>query len=62
MRHPNQAPARESVERPLTEPTQASNRPPAPGNDDLASPLDSLQILAEAIMELTDSNFALGLM
>ena len=62
MRHPHQTAARESIKRPLAEPAEASHRPPAAGDDDLASPLHSLQVLAEAIVELSDSDFALGLM
>lgn len=62
MRHPDQSAARESIERPLTEPAQARHRTSAPGDDDLASPLHSLQVLAEAIVELTDPDFTFGLM
>ena len=50
------------VERPLTEPAQTSYGPTAPGNDDLATPLHSLQVLTKAIMQLAYANFALGLM
>lgn len=62
MRHPDQSAARESIERPLAEPAQARYRTSAASNNDLASPLYSLQVLAEAIMELTDPDFTLGLM
>jgi hypothetical protein len=62
LRHPHQATAHESVEWPLTEPAEARDGSPAPGDDDLASSLHSLQVLAEAIVKLTDPDFALGLM
>jgi hypothetical protein len=62
LRQSHQTTACESVERPLTKPAQASNRPAAPSDDDLASPLYSLQILAEAIVQLPDTDFALMLM
>jgi len=62
LRHPNQAAARESIKGPLAEPAETSHRPPAAGDDDLASPLYSLQVLAEAVMELANSDFALMLM
>jgi hypothetical protein len=62
LRHSHQASPSESVEWPLAEPAQASNRPSSAGDDDLASSLYSLQVLAKAIMELADPNFALGLM
>jgi hypothetical protein len=58
----HQAAARESVEWPLTEPTQSGHWSSAAGNDDLASPLHSLQVLAEAIMQLSDTNFTIGWM
>jgi len=62
LRHPNQATARERVKRPLAEPTQAGNRTSAASDNDLVPPLHPLQVLAEAIMELTDPDFALWLM
>jgi hypothetical protein len=53
--HPHQTTSREVFERPLgIESSEASDAPPTPGNDDLASVLHSLQILAEAIVQLTD--------
>jgi hypothetical protein len=57
--HPYEATLRERLKRPLTESAQTSHRPTAPGNDDLAPILDSLQILAKAIMQLAYANFAL---
>jgi hypothetical protein len=60
--HPHQATARESIERPLAKPAEAGHWPPAPGDDDLAAPLYSLQVLAEAVVQLSDANFTLGLM
>jgi hypothetical protein len=62
LRHTHQATARESIERPLSEPAEASNRPPTPGDDDLASPLYALQVLAEAIVQLADPDLTLWLM
>jgi len=62
LRHPHKATAGESVEWPLAKPAQASNRPPTPGDDDLASPLHSLQVLTETIVQLADTDFALGSM
>lgn len=62
MRHPHQTTACESIERPLTEPAEARHWPPPPGDDDLTSPLHALQVLAEAIVKLSDSNLGLGLM
>jgi hypothetical protein len=59
LRHPHQATARESLEWPLAEPTQTRDGAPATGNDHLASPLHSLQVLAEAVVQLADSDFAL---
>jgi hypothetical protein len=62
LRHPHQTAASERIEGSLSEAAEASHGPPAAGDDDLASPLHSLQILAEAVMELTDTDFPLGLM
>jgi hypothetical protein len=62
LRHPHQTAAGESIKRPLAEPAEASYRPPAAGDDDLASPLHSLQVLAQAIVELSDPDLGLGLM
>jgi hypothetical protein len=62
LRHPHQAAARENVERPLAESTQTSYGPTASGNDDLASTLDSLQVLAETVVQLADADFILRLM
>jgi len=62
LRHPNQAAACESIEWSLAESAETSDGPAAPSNDDLASPLHSLQILAEAIVQLADPDFALRLM
>lgn len=62
MWHSHQATAHESVERPLTETAQARNRPAAASDDELSSTLYSLQVLAETIVELTDTDFTLGLM
>jgi len=62
LRHPNEATTGESIERPLAKPAQASHRLPTASDDDLASPLYALQILTEAIVELTDPDLALGLM
>jgi hypothetical protein len=62
LRHPHQAAASESVERPLAEPAEARDGSPAAGNDDLSSTLYSLQVLAEAIVQLSDTDFALILM
>jgi len=62
LRHPHEAALRERVKRPLAESAQTSHGPTAAGNNDLAPALYSLQILAETIMELTDSDFALELM
>jgi hypothetical protein len=59
---PHQTASRESIERPLAEPAEARHRPTAPGDNDLTAPLHSLQVLAEAVVQLTDSNFALRLM
>jgi len=39
--------------------TEASYGPPPSRHDDLASPLHSLQILAEAIVQLADADLAL---
>jgi hypothetical protein len=58
----HQAAPRERFKRPLAKPAQPSHRPPAAGDDNLASTLHSLQVLAETIMELTHSDLALGLM
>jgi hypothetical protein len=62
LRHPYQATARERIERPLAEPAEESDGSAAPGDNDLASPLHALQVLTEAIMQLTDADFALMLM
>lgn len=59
MRHPHKTATRESIEWPLAEPAEASNRPATPGDDDLTSPLHALQVLAETIMELSDSDLTL---
>lgn len=59
MRHTHQATTSESVEWPLPKPTQASDGPTAPSDDDLASPLHLLQVLTQAIVKLPYSNFAL---
>jgi hypothetical protein len=62
LRHPHQTTSREGIERTLAEPAEARHRQPAPRDDDLTAPLHSLQILAEAIVELTDPDFALRVM
>jgi hypothetical protein len=62
LRHPNEATSRERIEWPLAKPAEASDRPSAAGDDDLASSLHSLQVLAEAIVQLADADFAIGLM
>jgi hypothetical protein len=62
LRQPHQAAMGESLERPLAEPAEASDGPPSAGDENLASSLHSPQVLAEAIVELSDSDFALGLM
>jgi hypothetical protein len=62
VRYPNQPPARERVERPLAKPTQSSHGSPTAGDDHLAPGLNTLQVLAKAVMQLPDPNFALGLM
>jgi hypothetical protein len=62
LRHPHQTAASENVERPLAEPAEARDGSPAAGDDDLSSTLYSLQVLAEAIVELTDTDFTLGVM
>lgn len=62
MRHPHQAAARESIERSLAESAQTSHGPTAASNDDLAAPLDTLQVLTEAIMQLADTDFTVKLM
>jgi hypothetical protein len=62
LRHPHKPTSRESIERTLAEAAEAGNGSAAASDDDLASILNSLQVLAEAVMQLTDSNFALGLM
>ena len=59
MRHPHQTTSRESIEWTLAEPAEASDGSAAAGNDNLAPSLHSLQVLAEAIVKLTDSHFAL---
>jgi hypothetical protein len=56
----HQATSRESFKRPLSEPAESSDRPAAPGDDHLAASLHALQVLAEAVMELADPDFALG--
>jgi hypothetical protein len=60
LRHSDQAAPRKRIEWPLAKPAEASYGPPAPGDDNLAAPLYSLQVLAEAIMELSDSDLGLG--
>jgi len=35
---------------------QTGNRPTAPGDDDLGAPLDPLEMLAQAIVELPDAH------
>jgi len=62
LRHAHQATPSESVEWPLAEPTEARHWPSSAGDDDLPSPLYSLQVLTEAIMELSYSYFPLGRM
>jgi hypothetical protein len=62
MRHPHQASARKGLEWPLPEPAQTSHGPAAARNDDLAAPLHSLQVLAEAVVQLAHADFALRLM
>jgi hypothetical protein len=62
LRHPHQTTSRESIERTLAEPAEAGDGSAAAGNDDLAPSLHSLQVLAEAIVKLSDSDFGLGLM
>ncbi|HEX5762246.1 MAG TPA: hypothetical protein VFY04_03895 [Solirubrobacterales bacterium] len=62
MRHSHQTSARKGIKRPLPERAQSGHGPPAAGDDYLASPLHSLQVLAEAVMKLTNSDFALRLM
>jgi hypothetical protein len=61
-RHPNQAAARERVERSFSKPAQTSHGSPTAGDDHLAPSLNSLQVLTQTIVELTDSHFALGVM
>jgi hypothetical protein len=62
-RHPHQTTARKILKRSLgVQAAEASDRPPPPGNDHLASPLHSLQILTEAIVQLSNSDFAPRLM
>jgi hypothetical protein len=60
--HPHQAASRESIERTLAEAAEAGDGPAAAGDDDLASPLHPLQVLAEAIVQLADPDFTLRLM
>jgi hypothetical protein len=63
MWHPHQTAAREILEGPLSvESAEASDAPAAPSDDHLASLLYSLQILTEAIMQLSNSNFSFRLM
>jgi hypothetical protein len=62
LRQPHQTTARESIEWPLAKPAEARHWPPAPSDHNLTAPLYALQVLAEAVMELTDSDLALGLM
>ncbi|HUB99493.1 MAG TPA: hypothetical protein VMS11_06695 [Solirubrobacterales bacterium] len=62
LRHPYEAALRERLERPLTESAQTSHGPTAAGNNDLAPALYSLEVLAETVVQLTNSDFALGLM
>jgi hypothetical protein len=62
LRHPHQTTTRKSIKWPLAEPAEAGHGPSAAGDDNLASPLHSLQVLAEAIVELTDPDFVLCLM
>ncbi len=62
MRHPHQTTSRESIKRTLAEPAEASDGSAATRDHNLASPLHSLQVLAEAIVQLADADLALGLM
>jgi hypothetical protein len=62
LRHPHQTTARESVEWPLTESAQTSHGATAPGDNDLAAPLHSLQVLAKAVVQLAHADLAPGLM
>ena len=55
----NQAAPSESFERPLAEAAQTSDRSPAPGDHDITAALDPFQILAEAIVQFSDPDFAL---
>jgi hypothetical protein len=62
LRHPHQTTPRKSIERTLAEPAEAGHRPPTPRDEDLTAPLHSLQVLAKAVVKLTDPDFALGVM
>jgi hypothetical protein len=63
LRHTHQTAACEILERSLSvESAEASNAPPAPGDDQFASILHALQILTEAIVQLADSDLSLRLM
>jgi hypothetical protein len=60
LRHPHQTAAREIFEGSLSvKPAEESDASAAPGDDDLASPLHSPQILAEAIVQLAYPHLAL---
>lgn len=59
LRQSDKATTCKSIKGPLSEPAETGDGPATPGDDDLASALHALQVLTEAIMELTDSDFAL---